>query len=128
MTQEEINEKVSKMSEIELYFAIDECGAFIWSMNHNMAHGRIPESDCASVSEDIINVRKLQQFAVENLVRFGIDISTIEDRENGEYWKWLRFYDNWKKNLPEDVWNNINDRLTKDEPINEFLPKESWRD
>jgi len=127
MTEQEKTE-VLEMSEINTYFLIDECGAFTFRMNHEMAHNKIPKESHAAIQEDIDNVRELQKFAVDNLTRFNVDPETVNDREDGEYWKWYRFWDNWKKGLSDEVWNTINQLMANNKSIDEYLPKETWRD
>jgi len=107
MEESEKNE-ILELDEVNTYFLIDECGAFIWRMNHEMSHGRIPEESHPAVQEDVNNVYELQKFAVDNLGRFNVDPESAMDKENGEYWKWYRFWDNWKKGLSDEDWNKVN--------------------
>ena len=45
MAENKLQEFAERCSEAELYFIIDECGAFIWRMNHDLADGRIEDHD-----------------------------------------------------------------------------------
>jgi len=128
MITEEQKTGILKMSEADNYFIIDECGAFTWRMNHEMAHNRIPNENHAEVQEDINNVRELQQFVVDNLGRFGVEPESAKDRENGDYWKWYRFWDNWKKGLSDEDWNTINQLMGNNKSYEKYLPKTTWRD
>lgn len=114
------------MSEINTYFLIDECGAFTF-INQEMAHNRIPKKSHAAIQGNIGNVNELQKFAVDNLTRFNVDPETVNDREDGDYWKWYCFWDNWKKGLSDEVWNTINQLIANNESIDKYLPKETWR-
>lgn len=82
MTEEE-KAKILGLDEVNTYFLIDECGAFTWRMNHEMAHGRIPQESHAAIQEDIEGIKELQKFTADNLNRFGIDPESAKDRENG---------------------------------------------
>lgn len=126
--EENKKEEILKYDEVETYFLIDECGAFMWRMNHEMAHGRIPQEAHVDIQKDIENVRELQTFCVENLMRFGVDPESAKDRENGDYWKWYIFWDNWKKGLSDEDWNVVCSLIEKGESIREYLPKNSWKD
>lgn len=128
MIEENKKEEILQMGEVDTYFLIDECGAFIWRMNHEMSHGRIPEESHEAINSDIVTVREVQQFAVDNLQRFGIDPESTKDRENGDYWKWYIFWDNWKTGLSDDDWNAVSYALQKKESYEKYLPKNSWRD
>ena len=121
-------EEVLKLGEVDTYFLIDECGAFIWRMGHDMSHGRIPVENHADIQEDINNVGEIQQFLVDNLQRFGVDPQSAKDRENGDYWKWFRFWDSWKKGLSNEDWNMVSNLIQTGKSYNEYLPKNTWRD
>lgn len=128
MITDEQKEYLLKMNETDTYFLIDECGAFTWRMNHDMAHGRIEQESHAAIDADIVNVREIQQFAVDNLSRFGVDPESAKDRENGDYWKWYRFWDDWKKGLSNEDWNAVNQLMIDEKSYEEYLPKTTWRD
>ena len=120
--------KILEMNEVNTYFLIDECGAFTWRMNHEMAHGRIPKESHAAIDKDIKGVKELQQFAVDNLTRFGVDPTTAKDGENGEYWKWYHFWDGWKKGLSNEDWNKVMVLISQNKPFDEYMPTKTWRD
>lgn len=116
---------ISDLNEYESYFFIDECGAFIWRMSHDMSHGRIPES--SEIRNDIQKVAALQRFVVGTLTRFGIDPETAKDKPNGDYWKWFTFWDNWKKGLTDQEWNELNRKLENKESVEDMLPFGNWK-
>ena len=103
-----------EMNEIELYFFIDACGGFIWRMNHDMGHGRIPESDHAAIDQDIIKVREKQMEAVYELPRIGV-LSPLDEHQHPteEYWAWFRSWDAWKKNLSDDAWREADESVSR---------------
>ena len=122
MLSEETKQKLEKLNEIDIYFMIDSCGAFIWRMTHDMSHGRI--SDTVGVSKEIEEVKVIQEFAAQQLLKFGIDPATRSDRPNGQYWKWYNFWNNWHKNeLSEKQWNIISNKMEKEEDYSEFYLK-----
>lgn len=126
MTEEE-KTKILGLGEIDTYFMIDECGAFMFRMTHDMNKGRIPEESHDAIKKDVEGVRELQRFAVDNLTRFEIDPDSAKDKENGDYWKWYSFWDNWKKGLSDEDWRTVNRLMSNDESIEEYLPKGTWR-
>jgi len=128
MITEEQKTEILNMNEIDSYFLIDECGAFMWRMNHEMSHGRIPQESYADVDEDIKNVSELQKFVVDNLTRFGVDPESANDKKNGDYWKWYRFWDNWKKSLSDEDWETMNQLMKNNEPYDKYLPTGTWKD
>lgn len=128
MISDEQKEGVLKMDEVMTYFLIDECGAFTWRMGHDMANGRIPQESHEAIQQDITNVRELQQFAVDNLTRFDVDPESAKDRENGAYWKWYHFWDDWKKGLSAEDWDKVSQLMKKEESIEEYLPALKWNE
>ena len=72
---------ILKMDEIDTYFFIDECGAFMWRMNHDMFHGRIEQEAHAAIKKDVAKIGVLQKFAADNLTRFGIDPESVKDKK-----------------------------------------------
>ena len=112
MSDNEIKKEMTEMNEVELYFLIEGAGGFIWRMNHEMSHGRIPEESIAGVNRDIENVRQQQLEAIKELPRIGI-AKPLE--ENGtatpEYWTWYRKWNAWHHNMTDDQWNAVNASL-----------------
>lgn len=99
------------LNEVELYFAIDECGSFIWHMNHDMADGRIPEKDHAAIDEDIVRMRKLQVECIEQLPKFGISALDENCRATDAYWVWYRKWNAWHKGMSDEAWRAVNASL-----------------
>ena len=122
MTEQE-KQDILSMDEVTSYFLINECGAFIFKITHDISKGVIAEAEQHAVMTDVNNIRSLQKFAVDNLMRFGVDPETVNDRENGDYWKWYKHWDNWKNNLPEESW-----KLVSEGKYKEHLPKKSWNE
>jgi|AntAceMinimDraft_10_1070366.scaffolds.fasta_scaffold08558_12 hypothetical protein len=129
MTKKE-ERNILKLNEINTFFLIDECGAFIFRMTHDMNKGRIPIQDFAGINYDVQNVHKTQKFVVSNLHRFGIDPKSTIDNENGDYWKWYRFWNNWKRELSDEDWKKINVIIKENSnaDLTEFLPTKKWND
>jgi hypothetical protein len=125
---EQVKADIIKLDEIDTYFFIDECGAFMWRMNHDMAHNRIPQEEHKTIDDEIAKIRILQKFAVDNLTRFGVNPETVNDRKNGDYWKWYHFWDDWKKGLSDKDWNEVNHLMLNNEPFDKFLPEGNWKD
>lgn len=126
--EEELKNKLLVMSEIDIFFIIDECGAFKWRMNHDMAHGRIAVESHAAIQKDIVNIQEIQEFAVSTLDRFGIDPKSAEDKPDGDYWKWFTFWNNWKKSLSNEDWNAVGLAMENKKLYDEYLPKNKWNE
>lgn len=106
---------IQEMSEVELYFVIDGCGAFIWRMNHDMAHGRIEQEHHAAIDEDITRMRATQKEAILELPRVGI-AQPLNEQGAGtpEYWTWYQTWSAWHKDkLSDGEWNDLNARISR---------------
>jgi hypothetical protein len=127
--EQELIDKIDVFPEHECYFLIEECGGFIFHMNHEIGHGRIQSTP--GIEQDILNVREIQEYVVSKLNKFGVDPASalLSRNDGGDYWKWFEFWHNWHFNeLTDEEWNEIGNRLESEESIEEFLPKNKWND
>ena len=104
---------LAESNEIELYLAIDYCGAFIWRMNHELYKGNIPQEEQPAIEKDVAETRKTQLEAVRELPRFGIQPLDDQNRPTDAYWAWYRTWDHWKKSLSDDEWKTFNTAATR---------------
>ena len=104
---------VQEMNEVELYFYIEACGAYIWRMNHEMSHGRIPQEQHPGIDKGIQEVREKQLTAVRELPRIGLeqplDSSGIA---TSAYWTWYRKWNYWHHNMSVDAWKIVDQTLS----------------
>lgn len=113
-------------SEIFLWLYIEECGGFLWRMNHDLADGRIESTP--GIENDLIKIQENIVYAVGQLVRFGLkDPMGNESKEGRDiYWQWYQW---WKKHidtLSSTDLKEIGERLNKDvkDPCIEYRPLE----
>jgi len=128
MIDQETIDKVEQMSEVHHYLVIEECGGFIWYMNHEMSHGRIPEDP--DIIKDIDDMRELQEYLISKLGKFGVNPESAKySKHISDYWKWYEHWHKWhKETLTEDEWRIVSNKLSKDEDISEYLPKKKWNE
>lgn len=121
---------LNALDEISLYFVINECGGFIWRMNHDMADGRIPIESHDAIDKDIAGVRRTQQDAVSLLPKFGVDQPTQGPSRapTEEYWKWFRWWDSYIKGLSEKEWEELNKKISNKEDYSKYRPQGDWKD
>ena len=140
MKDEEYQEMIKNCSEVDLYLTIDGLGYFVWRMNHDLADGRICDNDKqrAEVDKDIQKVQKQLEETVPYCSRFGVDYELIE-KENpitgrnvqvacDDYWKWYRHWDEWKKSLSDEQWDEFQSLKSKSESFDHLLPEKRWND
>ena len=138
--EKENKEFVETCSEHDLYFFIDECGAFSWRMNHDLNSGKIDvdEEGASAIRKDIEKVQEMLETSVEQVKRFGVDFHFVEVENTilagtsrkacDEYWKWYRHWDNWKKELTNEQWDEMNAKMKRKESIEDFLPNKKWNE
>ena len=138
--QKEIDFKnfIETCSEHELYFMIDESGAFLHRMNHLISHGGIDQEHVEGVYKDIAAVNKMQGQGAEQTKRFGVDFSLVEEYNEAlkfnvkvpcpDYWKWLKHWNDWNESFNDETWDKFVTALDKKESVEEFLPKTKWNE
>jgi hypothetical protein len=129
---------IETCTEHELYFVIDEAGAFIWRMNHMLGHGQIPEQDVEGVSQDIIAINKMQGEAAQKTKRFGVNFELVDHKDPlssrdvkipcPEYWAWLKHWNEWKKNFTDESWDAFMAASKEKADLTEYLPKTRWHE
>lgn len=134
MNDQEFAEYVKTCSEIELYFIINDCGGFVWRMNHDMNKGRILNTE--AIRTDIANMQKRGEIAVDQTVRFGVSDpwcmrkSFFDDQEHrapsDEYWLWFRWWDSWSKSLSDEQFREM-DRALSAKDASAWRPAGDWR-
>ena len=122
---EEFETIIKTCPEIKLYFIIDAIGAMRWRLNHDMADGRIPESEHAALDKSIKEAAIQQQEAVGQLTRFGVSPFVEGTKSPSEsYWQWFHAWDHYiKHELSNEEWNELNRKLSVNEDISEYKPK-----
>lgn len=107
--EKQAEKALKDFNELELYFLIEECGYFCWRMNHDMADGRIPQSEHANLDASIAIVRKRQIEAIQELTRFGVEQPLKEDGGgSGAYWAWYNKWKNWHRGMSDEQWQEVN--------------------
>ena len=126
MITDERKQLIENFDEVKSYFFIDGIGAFIWRMNHEASHGRVNMTP--DIQEGMSNMYEEQVYCAKQLIKFGVNSDSVNDRENGDYWKWYGHWKNWHEGMSDEQWEEVDKRLNKDEDISEFLPKNKWNE
>lgn len=126
MLTEEQKQEIEGLDECKLYFTIDGIGGIIWRTNHDISHGRYDMTP--EMEKDLEQLVEVQQHALQQLSKFGIDPESAKDRVNGDYWKWYRHWDNWKKEMSDEEWRNLDRKMSKQEDVSDMLPKTKWNE
>lgn len=138
MTDEEYIEMIKNCSELELFLTIDALGMFVWRMNHDLADGRIgdTEKERQSITKDIRTMQERLEKTVPHCERFGVRFELVEKPNEilggtyktacDEYWQWYRHWDEWKKALTDDQWNEFQRLKNQKGDFSHLLPKHDW--
>lgn len=138
LPKQDFNEFIETCTEHELFFVIDEAGAFIWRMNHNIDHGNIPAEDMDGVTKDIISINQMQGEAAKQTKRFGVNFELVTQQHEPtgreikipcpEYWTWLKHWNNWKNAFNDDTWAEFMKAVSNKESLESFLPTKRWHE
>lgn len=126
MLTEDEKAVIDGLDECKLYFTIDGIGGIIWRTGHDISHGRYEMTP--ELQKDLERLAENQQYALQQLTKFGIDPESAKDRPNGDYWKWYTHWDNWKKKMSDEEWHNIDRKMLKNEDYSDLLPKTKWNE
>jgi hypothetical protein len=130
-------EFIETCQEHELYFVIDEAGAFIWRMNHLAANGQIPEDSMGGVMKDMMAINRMQGEAAQETKRFGVNFELVNKEGDTseetkqpcqEYWDWLKHWNNWKETFTDETWDAFIKAVESKGDLTSFLPKTKWSD
>lgn len=143
-SEEKFLEFINTCKEYELYFIIDEAGAFLFRMNHMLENGQIPDEDINKLMGDMGNISHMQGLAAAKSARFGVNFELTEEhneelgrsikKPTQEYWSWLHHWDNWKKNFNDETWTTFMttfqdlENPNREEVIESFLPEKPWNE
>ena len=120
-----LQEKFKTFPEYKVYFMIEECGGFIWRMNHDLGDGRIEDTPDGAIAKDIERIREIQQLLADELPRFGVKVKNkTTGRVTEDYIEWYNYWHDWHKGMSDEQWRMVNNRLSRKEDITEFLPEE----
>ena len=114
--------------EVLAYFTIQSIGAFCWSMEHDMADGRIPEKDWPAIDTDIKRARIEQLEVVKSLKLYGVESVAEDGKPSKDYWKWYRFWNDYVNSLTDQEFHELDQALTQELDVSTFKPKGSWKD
>ena len=130
---EALEQAIRNGPEVAVFCMIEDCGGFIWHMNHDMAHGRIPERAHAGIDRELDEARADQRrLILEALPRFGIANPLDENgRGTDEYWRWYRWWSAWHKGISKEEWSEASAAIGFDmtpEQIARFRPAGDWNE
>ena len=122
---EEYKENIKDIQEFELFLCIHDIGGMIWRHRHEFFHGRLLISE-ENYENTLEYLNKVQEVNISILPNFSVDPKSVEDRKNGEYWKWYTFWKEWMDSFSDEKWAKFGKAMKKKENLTKFLPKEKW--
>lgn len=130
-TSEALDRAINDAPEVMIYMMIEDCGTFIWRMNHDMAHGWIHEKDRHVVLADVGLARKDQLRLIEALPRFGLTKPLDENNKaTDDYWLWYRWWNDWHKGISDVEWSEATEAIDFNmttEQASRFRPEGHWK-
>lgn len=126
MITEEEKIKINEFDEHTAYFFIDAIGGILWRTRHDASHERLDITP--EMQKALDEMQEQQVYCVQQLNKFGVDPESVNDRPNGDYWKWFEHWYNWQHNMSDEQWNELDSKMTKNEDISHLLPKNKWNE
>ena len=119
-------EKVKNLSEVDLFFVIDELGTAIWRCYHGMANHRMSVVD---LTEDEYGL----EYCIYQTTRFGVELDKPEIgkhlKKTPSYDAWYKFYYNhFNKVLSQEEWDEFLKVRRAGGDVSRFMPSGDWRD
>jgi len=116
-------EEVEKMSECDLFCAIESLGYYLWWQRHEESHGRVEPVDLTE-----------HQYGVSYLVnqtrKYGVELEDPQVDKSlaptESYQKWYHFWKNWMNAFSDPEWREFEAKREKGEDISAYLPKKKW--
>ena len=124
MLTEEEKKEVEGYNECKLFFTVDGIGGIIWRTNHDASHGRFEITP--TMQEELEHLHEYQKYAVSLLSKFGVTPGSENDRPDGDYWKWYNHWNDWKNDMSDEVWYELDTKMSNNEDFSDMLPKDSW--
>lgn len=124
-----LKEIIETGPEVASYLVIEELGGFIWTMNHDMSHDRIPEKDIPAIERDVAHAVEEILMVTKGLTRFGL-IQPLTEGNLGtpEYWKWYRWWNDYVGNLSDEDFYKLGNAILKNENVSDWRPQGSWKE
>lgn len=118
--------KIEGFDEVTAYFFIDMIGGILWRTNHDAGHGRITITP--EMQNDLNKMAEMQKYCVDQLQKFGIDPESAKNRPDGDYWKWFKHWNDWQHGMSEEVWEELDGKMSREEDVTDMLPKHRWNE
>jgi len=128
ITTEEKNE-IDGFDEVTSYFYIDLIGGIIWRTNHDASHDRLTITP--EMQTELERLSENQAYCVQQLIRFGVDPDSAQNRPDGDYWKWFQHWHDWHHSMSDNEWNELEEleeKMSDKEDYSHMLPKHKWNE
>ena len=124
-------EQIDGLEEYLIYFAINDLGGYIWSINHR--HSRRVDILTADELESLKKSQYQLEYLVNKTRKFGVEFSREPQKgqhvERSEsYNKWFKFWNNHFEKMSNIDFYQFDMKLSKGEDVSEYLPKTKWNE
>lgn len=124
---EDFKKEVQEKKEFELFLIIEGFGSILWREKHEFYHSRLEISE-EQFKDNQKYYYTIQKECFSMLNKFDVDLESINDKSNGNYWKWYNFWKNWMNAFSDKEWNDFEKKHKKNENIDDLLPKKRWNE
>ena len=128
MDQQALENIIVAGDESAVYNLIYALGGFIWRMEHDLAHDRIPEADEEAVVTSIVKAREQIVKVIRSLTRFGVEEPVDSNgRPTSQYWSWYRWWNDYFQGMNQETWEKYELALADDNDLASWRPKGTWK-
>lgn len=118
-------EEIQEYKEFELFFSIVDFNEKLLAYSQDYYDGKF-EISLEEFNEERSCYLAMEKACLPMLSKFGVDPDSFLDRENGSYWKWYNFWNNWMESFSDEAWDQFQSRLEKKESVEIYLPYGKW--
>lgn len=113
--------------EAQLFLLIEGMTSILWALDNKVEAKDITEK----MNEDYIEIKGALGLAVEFTKKFNVKNPLVKINDDtvttsDDYQSWYSFWTDWKNNLTEDQWKDVDVALQSDKDFMPHLPNKKW--
>lgn len=117
-------DQIDQLSDVDLYFAIENLSKIIASTIQNASHDGIP---------NLIEEQYAIEYCAYQTKKFGVELAEPEYGKHilstSSYEAWYNFYDNhFKKELTDEELSEYQENKKQGKDVLKYMPKGNWKD
>ena len=113
--------------EAQLFLLVEGMTSILWAIDNKIEARDITEK----INEEYIEIKGALGLAIEFTKKFNVKNPLVKLNDDtvttsDDYQSWFSFWTDWKNNLTEDQWKDVDAALQSDKDFMPHLPKKKW--